>query len=255
MAKDEDEKAHDEEHEPHDEEAEDEDSDDGADEEESDESEDEEAEGEESSGKAAPPPKATASEKPKVAEKPKAPPPVRPQPVRAAEPPPPPPPAMGKRLAVFAAVLVTLTAGFYVLPASDTLAPGAAKWKVGQLIDADITLVKEDATKLACGSTTAVAGRKCEYANKTDKNDDVDDQHLLKPYTTVDQVQFLAAGLWSQIPKDKLPAERFSVHCKYHVEGTIKNPLIRWDPKAPWGDKNPDWNAGYLSDCKLNTAQ
>jgi hypothetical protein len=247
MAKDEDEKAHDEEHEPHDDEAEDEESDDGADEEES----DEEAEGAESSGKVAPVPKPA----PKPASLPKAAPPVRPQPVRAAEPPPPPPPAMGKRLAVFAAVLVTLTAGFYVLPASDTLAPGAAKWKVGQLIDADITLVKEDAVKLACGSPTAIAGRKCEYSNKTDKNDDIDDQHMLKPYTTVDQVQFLAAGLWSQIPKDKLPAERFSVHCKYHVEGTIKNPLIRWDPKAAWGEKNPDWNAGYLSDCKLNTPQ
>jgi len=254
MAKDEDKKAHDEEHEPHDEEAEEEESDDGADEEESDESDEgdeDEAEGAESSGKVAPVPKPA----PKPAPLPKAPPPARPQPVRAAEPPPPPPPAMGKRLAVFAVVLVTLTAGFYVLPASDTLAPGAAKWKVGQLIDADITLVKEDSVKLACGSTTAIAGRKCEYANKTDKNDDIDDAHMLKPYTTVDQVQFLAAGLWSQIPKEKLPNERFSVHCKYHVEGTIKNPLIRWDPKAAWGEKNPDWNAGYLSDCKLNTPQ
>ena len=161
---------------------------------------------------------------------------------------------MGKRFVVFGIMLVALTAGLYILPANDVISAGPSKWKPGGVFDVTITLVKDDAVNLACGAGGDVAGRKCEYQNKTDKSDGIDDAHLLKPYTTTDQVQFLAAGLWSQpaLDKAKLPSDRFSVQCKYHVEGTFKSPLIRWNPTSPWGEKNPDWNTGYVSDCKLN---
>ncbi len=179
---------------------------------------------------------------------------ARPRPVMPDPEAPPPMVAIGKRFALFGVVLVGLTAGLYFLPANDVITAGPAKWKAGGSFDVTITLVKDDATNLACSASGDVAGRKCEFSSKTEKVDGVDDAHMLKPYTTTDQVQFLAAGLWSQPSLvGKLPGDRFTVQCKYHVEGAVKSPLIRWNPSAPWGEKNPDWNAGYVSDCKLNT--
>jgi hypothetical protein len=156
---------------------------------------------------------------------------------------------------VFVAVLLVLSSGFWLLSGFDSgLDKPVVKWRVGQLVELDITLVKEDATNLACSSAQDVAGKKCEWNGKADKNTGVTDATMLKPYTTTDGVNFVAAGVWTQpaLDKSKLPNDRFSVHCKYKVEGMLKTPMVRWNPSAPWGEKKEDWYAGTVSDCKMN---
>lgn len=179
---------------------------------------------------------------------------ARPVPIEAPAPPPPPVASMGKRVFIFAILLVGLSVGLYFLPQSESAANGP-RFKVPSTNDLTITVVPEDATALACASKQEVAGRKCEFGTKTEKNDNLDDMKMLKPYTTVDGVQFLAAGLWSQpvVEKSKLPSSgtRFGLKCKYVVEGIVKAPFIRWNPAQAWADKNPDWNAGYLKDCTV----
>jgi hypothetical protein len=181
--------------------------------------------------------------------------PARPRPVRAAPPPPPPATNLGARVVVFVAVLLVLSSGFWLLAGFDSgLDKPVIKWRVGQVAEIDITLVKDDAVELACGSTQEVNGKKCEYGTKSDKNAGLTDATMLKPYTTADGVNFAAAGLWSQpaLDKSKLPSDRFTVHCKFKVEGMLKTPLVRWKQSAPWGEKKDDWYAGAVSDCKLN---
>ena len=75
---------------------------------------------------------------------------------------------------------------------------------------------------------------------------------MLKPYTTTDRIQFTAAGVWSQpaLAGDKLPATRFSLKCKFKVEGTLKNLSVRWDHAGQWFPNN-EWFAGAVSDCKI----
>lgn len=177
---------------------------------------------------------------------------ARPVPVEAPPLPPPPVASMGKRLFVFAIVLVTLSVGLYFLPQSENAGNGP-RFKVPSTNDVTITVIPEDATALACASPQEVAGRKCEFSSKSDKNSGLDDTKMLKPYTALDGAQFLAAGLWSQaaLEGSKLPTPgtRFALKCKYVAEGIVKSPLIRWNPTQAWGDKNPDWNAGLLKDC------
>jgi hypothetical protein len=81
-----------------------------------------------------------------------------------------------------------------------------------------------------------------------------DDKLLLKPYTTVDRIQFTAAGLWTDpaMAPDKLPATRFTVKCKYKVEGKLPTLGVRWEQVGQWFS-NADWYAGSVSDCKLST--
>ncbi len=179
----------------------------------------------------------------------------RPRPLRAPPPPPPPATNLGARVVVFVAVLLVLTSGFWLLSGFDSgLDKPVIKWRVGQTADIDITLVKDDAVELGCASSQEFGGKKCEFGTKSDKNQGLTDATMLKPYTTVDGVNFVAAGLWSQpaLDKSKLPNDRFSVHCKFKVEGMMKTPLIRWKQSAAWGEKKEDWYAGSLSDCKLN---
>ncbi len=261
MAKDEEKRKPDEEHSrkkeesaAEDEEREDEedgeadDEDDGDDEAGEDQDGDDDAE-DEPAVKAEPKPEPKAEAKPAKAGRP-----ARPRPLRAPPPPPSPATSLGKRVIAFVAVLLVLTSGFWLLSGFDSgLDKPVVKWRVGQLVELDITLVKEDAMNLACSSAQDVAGKKCEWNGK-DKNTGVTDATMLKPYTTIDGVNFVAAGVWNQpaLDKAKLPNDRFSVHCKYKVEGMLKTPMIRWNPSAPWGEKKEDWYAGTVSDCKMN---
>jgi hypothetical protein len=173
---------------------------------------------------------------------------------RAPLPPDPPPAAVGKSVFLFVIVIGALSAGFWFLGKETGGERSAPRWKTGQTVDVNITLVATDRNDLACSSATVVAGRRCEFESKTKAVEPKpEDDKLLKPYTTTDNIRFLAAGLWSQPELDarKLPSDRFTVKCKYSVEGEIKRPAVRWNARSAFGDRTEDWYAGLVKDCKL----
>jgi hypothetical protein len=134
--------------------------------------------------------------------------------------------------------------------------PVQVKWTTGQTVDVEVTLVKDDRQNLTCASTEEVAGHHCAFESEGkawSKGGATDDKTIFKPYTTTDRIQFVATGLWSEpaLAPDKLPAARFSVKCKYKVEGTMKNLSVRWDPASNWY-KQENWYAGTVSNCSLN---
>ncbi len=163
--------------------------------------------------------------------------------------------SLGKSVLLFFVIVIGLGVGFAILGKEQAPQAARPKWKTGEVVDVDITLVSTDAKDLACASTELIAGKHCafEAANKAwSKGGGTDDKSTFKPYTTTDQVNFAAAGLWSEpaLAPGKLPAARFSVKCKYKIEGTLKTLGVRWRE----GDQfypNGEWYAGSVSDCKL----
>jgi hypothetical protein len=165
--------------------------------------------------------------------------------------------AMAKSMVLFVLIIGTLGVALWVL-GKDEGGSGVAqpKWTVGQKVDVEVTLVHTDQQDLACASADELAGRHCGFEAKNkpwSKGDVKDDKLLLKPYTTTDRIQFLAAGLWSDtgMTKAPLPRTRFTVKCKYTVDGKIKKPGVRWAGDGPWYDQPGDWYAGSLSDCVI----
>jgi hypothetical protein len=163
--------------------------------------------------------------------------------------------SFGKSLILFVIVFGGLAAAFAFLGREENTGPVKPKWAVGQTVDVEITVVKSDQKDLSCASSDEVGGKHCafEAQNKPwSKGDNTDDKKLLKPYTTTDRIQFTAAGVWSDpaTTPDKLPATRFSLKCKYKVEGTLKKVDVRWDSAGAWYPNN-DWYAGSVSDCKV----
>ncbi|HTJ85019.1 MAG TPA: hypothetical protein VL400_25045 [Polyangiaceae bacterium] len=169
---------------------------------------------------------------------------------------PPPPAGVGKSVFVFIGIFAVLAGGFFVLGNSEPFggAGNKPKWAVGQKVAIDLTLDPKDDVKLGCASNVEVKGRRCEFEDKTKKfAGKLEDATQLRPYTTTDGTQLLAAGVWSQpeLAPAKRPADRFTVRCQYTVEGMIKNPAIQWDRGPNWLDQQRDWHAGIVSDCKL----
>jgi hypothetical protein len=152
-------------------------------------------------------------------------------------------------------VIGALSAGFWFLGSETGGDRTAPRWKTGQTVDVNITLVPTDRNDLACASPTVIGERRCEFeaAGKPFQPKPEDDK-LLKPYTTTDGVQFLAAGLWTQPDLDpkKLPADRFSVKCKYTVEGEVKKPGVRWNVRGGFSAKDNAWYSGTVKDCALS---
>jgi hypothetical protein len=176
---------------------------------------------------------------------------------RGAKPISPPPPAasLGKSVVLFVAVFVLLAAGFAFLSSNDPFSErNAPKWRKGQKVQLNITLDPRDDMKLACASKTVIEGKRCEFEAKNQKYAGaLEDKALLRPYTTTDGVQFLAAGLWSHpdLDKGKRPRERFTVACTFVVDGSVASPAIRWDPAGAWNEKNQSWFAGSVTECKV----
>jgi hypothetical protein len=165
--------------------------------------------------------------------------------------------SLGKSVLLFFVIVIGLGALFYALGRETPNEVAKPKWKVGDVTDVEITLVKSDRVDLACATTDEIAGKHCAFEEKNkpwSKGPSTDDKTTLKPYTTVppERFQFLAAGLWSEpaMAMDKLPATRFSVKCKLKIEGSTKSVATKWEPVKDWND-NKDWSAGTLSDCKL----
>ena len=163
--------------------------------------------------------------------------------------------SLGKSVLLFFVIVIGLGAGFAILGREQPAQVAKPKWKTGETVDVEITLVSTDRNDLACASTEEIGGKHCafEAANKPHPKGATDDKTLLKPYTTTDQVNLAAAGLWSEpaLAPGKLPAARFSVKCKYKVEGTLKTLGVRWRDGEQFFP-NTEWYAGAVSDCKLN---
>ena len=163
--------------------------------------------------------------------------------------------SLGKSMILFVLIIGTLAVGFAMLGREEQQAPPTMKWKVGETTDVEITLVKNDRNELACAAADEVGGRHCAFESNTkpwSKGDVNDDKKLLKPYTTTDRAQFVAAGVWSEpaLAADKIPASRFSLKCKFKVEGKLKNMSVRWEQTGQWYPNN-EWFAGSVSDCKV----
>jgi hypothetical protein len=169
--------------------------------------------------------------------------------------PPPQSSSLGKSMILFGLIIGGLAVAFAILGREEQQGPARPKWKAGDTPEVEITLVRNDKQELSCASADEMGGKHCafEAMNKPwSKGDSADDKKLLKPYTTTDRVQFVAAGVWSEpaLAPDKIPATRFSLKCKLKVEGTLKSVAVRWESTGQWFP-GTDWYAGSVSDCKI----
>ena len=137
-------------------------------------------------------------------------------------------------------------------PAGNNTPPPPAGWSVGQSVDVELTLVATDKRDLGCAHKDTIGGSKrCEFDAPKTASKTSDDKVILRPYMTTTQQPLLAAGLWSQLPP-QLPAERFTVKCKFAIEGKISKPSVRWHDDGVFYDEAGDWLAGSLSSCSIS---
>jgi hypothetical protein len=165
--------------------------------------------------------------------------------------------SLGKNVILFLGIMTTLALGYSYL-GKEVPAPAipAVRWAAGQTVDVEVTLVAADAKNLGCASPTEIAGRHCAFegpGKPWTKGTPGDDLTTLRPYTTTNRIQFLASGLWSQpsLAAEKLPPTRFTVKCKYTVEGKIRSPQVRWDEAGAWNPQTNEWYTGRLSTCSV----
>ena len=162
--------------------------------------------------------------------------------------------SLGKSMILFVIIIGGVVALLAWISQGTETGPAAPKWKVGDSPDLELTLVADDKKNLACAAPDEIGGAHCAFeaqAKPWSKGDSADDKKLLKPYTTVDHVQILAAGVWSDPAlAGTLPTTRFSVKCKYKVEGKMKAASMRWASDGPWYESK-DIYSGSISGCKL----
>ncbi|MSP26614.1 MAG: hypothetical protein EXR75_15995 [Myxococcales bacterium] len=137
------------------------------------------------------------------------------------------------------------------------------RWKIGQVVDVEITVVSPDFRNLSCAMEPEIAGKHCGFAAANKRHEKAsgtarDDASLLQPYTTTDRTQFMAAGVWTQPAlKEKLdkedferPGPRFAVACKYTVEGKTAAAQVQWKSGDAW-HSGAGWYTGTVSECKI----
>lgn len=134
----------------------------------------------------------------------------------------------------------------------------AAQWTIGAEADIEITLITDDARRLACASDTVIEGKRCTHDGKRRRtprapNAPLDDNNadLIQPYRTADTNQLVfVAGLWAQpalalrlhreppdvIASDKLI--RFVAYCRVRFIGELTDAETRWDTTAAWQGKS-----------------
>jgi hypothetical protein len=127
-------------------------------------------------------------------------------------------------------------------------------WHKGSRQMVELTLVKEDANKLACASNITVEGLNCAYDGKSQARvpPPPDDAHLLRPYCNVKNDVLLASGLWdSPGMRAPLPNERFTVVCNYDVVGVVKAVSLRWNPTDKFDPAKQSLPVGILTECVI----
>jgi hypothetical protein len=183
----------------------------------------------------------------------------RPARSRAAQRRQPPEGSVAKSLMLFVLIVGGLIIAFVFLGQGgdngNPAAPPSPKWAAGQTVDLELTLVASDAKDLACSSPKTISGKQCafESPSKATTPAVTDDKKLFKPYTTTDRVQIIGAGLWSEpsMAPAKLPNSRFSVKCKFTIDGKLENPGVRWNTEGPWYPQQSEWYAGSFNNCTV----
>jgi hypothetical protein len=93
-------------------------------------------------------------------------------------------------------------------------------WRVGSTRVVELTVIKDDATNLACASDAEFSGLHCGYRRDKREAGSVspENRQMLQPYNTVNNELLLGAGLWASPGlKGPLPSSRFSVICNYTI--------------------------------------
>lgn len=169
--------------------------------------------------------------------------------------PPPTTASLGKSITMFVVVVGVLAVGFALLGQErGGGGPRGPSWKVGQTVDLEITTTANDKRELSCASAEEISGRHCAFeapSKPWSKDTSQDDKKTFRPYTSTDNNQFVAAGLWSEPAlANNLPASRFTVKCKYTVEGKLKAPTFHWE--SGWeGQPRGEMFAGVLTGCTI----
>jgi hypothetical protein len=126
--------------------------------------------------------------------------------------------------------------------------------QIGETYPIEITLIRDDREHLACASTHSFSGLHCAYKSPNVAWSDglADDTSILRPYSTVEGEQLLAAGLWSQLaPQEPLPSHRFSVLCNFRPIAAVRDARVRWKTNGAFGPINRAWLVGSLTNCVL----
>jgi hypothetical protein len=129
-------------------------------------------------------------------------------------------------------------------------AEGGHGWRMGDTKLIEITLSRRDEEELGCASDVTIEGLRCGYAASGAPVPGIGDAQTLRPYNTTKNELFLGAGLWTSLPKDRLPANgRFSVFCNYKIVGAVKSASIRFGATAAFGPLKESVLVGSLSEC------
>lgn len=182
-----------------------------------------------------------------------------PKPAPKAAPPPPPSAGLGKSVSLFVAIVGGISVLMLLLGNERGVSgPQAPQWKEGDTVDVDITLVSTDKQDLACASGSDVKGLHCGFESqgkRWTKGDPADEKTTLRPYSTTNGINFLAAGVWSDpaLTTD-LPKTRFAVTCKFKVAGKMPRADVRWHEGEGWNN-TADWFTGDVSACKISSIQ
>lgn len=136
---------------------------------------------------------------------------------------------------------------------AQTHARGAEGWHVGGVSMVEITLVESDREGLACASNVEVAGLRCGYqAGGRSWSAPPAPSERLMPYSTVRKQLLLGAGLWTQPALlGKLPSQRFTVVCNFHVEGVMGSAAVRWGPAGAFDPLPEAIAVGRLTECVI----
>jgi len=126
-------------------------------------------------------------------------------------------------------------------------------WHKGSKQMVEITLVREDKTKLDCASDIIIEGLGCAYtADSQPRNPPLPKDKTLHPYCNIKNDVLLAAGLWdSPGLQGELPTERFTVVCNYSVVGVVKSVSVRWNIGDKFDPAKQSLPVGILTDCVI----
>jgi hypothetical protein len=126
--------------------------------------------------------------------------------------------------------------------------------RIGETYRVEVTLIREDRQHLACADLRTFSRLHCGYKKPGVAwlDNTTDDALLLRPYSTVEGEQLLAAGLWSQPALyGTLPSQRFSVLCNFHTVGAVRDVSVRWNVTAAFAQSNKVLFVGSLTNCVL----
>jgi hypothetical protein len=146
--------------------------------------------------------------------------------------------------------LVAVTA---VLSAVLWLARGGAP-RVGDLVEAPITLVPTDRDGLECALSHPVGRYRCAYSDAgTPTSPPPDPAEVIQPYVTTSRALFLVPGLFEVLSVRLFvarvaPSRRFVARCKLRLVEQVPEFQTRFRTEDAWAKaREPSWVAEPVS--------